>query len=159
MQIIVSTHFWSPLTQNTFCVKIIDGNTKQEYRGFYEAGEWNFRIFKDDELILESRRLPLSGRKIFSGHKNYEILWEAKKLGILKKSYMRKEIIYGEYRLVIPGLFTPEIPELKLRFPLKSLIYRRTVRSICFASNRSEIMLAVAITIFVWFTWNALPAD
>ncbi len=48
---------------------------------------------------------------------------------------------------------------LGLEFPLRSLLYRRTVRSRCSSEVPVERMLAVAITIFVWFTWNALPAD
>ncbi len=159
MEIQVSTTFWGPLTQNKFFVRTIDEKGTKEYECSYEAGEWNFQMYAEGKLVLESQQLKLSGKKTFFGHQSYKILWEGREIGTLNKSYFKKEITFDGKSYPFPKLLKPSIDELNLKFPLRSLIYRRKVKSNCTSTEPTKIMLAIAITIFVWFTWNALPMD
>ncbi len=159
MEIYVTTTFWGPLTQDKFNVRTVDEKKTTEYKGFYEAGEWKFQMYEGNRLVLESRRVKLSGKRTFWGHQRYKILWEGKEIGILKRSFFRKELVFEGKNYPFPTLFRRSIDDLKLTFPLKSLIYRRNVKSICTATEPVKIMMAIAMTIFVWFTWNALPVD
>ncbi len=159
MEIIVFQSFWGPLTQNKFFVKIIDERNTEEYKGSYDAGEWDFQLYKGDRLILESKKTKLLRKKLFLRYREYKIVWEGKEIGILKRSLGKKEIVTKNERYPFPGIFRRNIPQLRLTFPLSSLIYRRNVRAYCFATEPNKIMLAIAMTIYFWFTWNALPAD
>jgi len=159
MEIQVSTSFLGHFTQNKFFVRLIDDRETREYKGKHEAGKWEFELFDEEKLILESREVKLSGKKIFLGHQKYEVFFEGKELAVLNKSYLKKEIIFRDKSYPFPKLLKPSIPELKLEFPLKTWVSRGTVKSNCRAEDAQEIMLAVTITIFIWFTWNALPAD
>jgi hypothetical protein len=159
VEIHVSTTFWEPLTQNKFIVRTIDEKGTKEYKCSYEAGEWNFKMYGEDKLILESQRIKLSGKETFLGRQEYRIIWEGKQIGILKKSFMNKQIIAGNECYPFPRLFRPNISALNLTFPFSALIWRRKVRSYCLETEPSTIMLSIAITIYVWFTWNAIPAD
>jgi len=159
MEIFVSTTFLGQLTQNKFFVRTIDEKGTKEYKCSYEAGEWNFQMYRDDKLILESQRIKLSGKKTFLGHQSYTIRWEGNEIGILNRSYFKKKLIFDGKSHPFPKLFKPSIDDLNLKFPLSIWIYRRNVKSNCTAAEPPKIMLAIATTVFVWFTWNALPAD
>jgi len=159
MEIHISTSFTGPLFQNKFFVGIIDEKGPKEYKGSYEAGEWCFKLYEEDKLILESQRIKLSGKEIFLGRQEYRIIWEGKEIGILKKKYIKKEIIAGTKCYPFPSLFRPKISLLNLAFPFRTWIWRRKVQSYCLATKPNLIMLSIAMTIYVWFTWNALPAD
>lgn len=159
MKIHVSTTFLGPLTQNTFFVKTTDEQETKEYRGVYEAGEWEFQLYAEDKLILESRRIKLSGGKTFLGHRRYKILWEGREIGVVNRSYFRKELIFDGESHPFPRLFNCSVEGLDLKFPLSAWVYRRKVTSECTSAEETRGMLAIATTIFVWFTWNALPAD
>lgn len=159
MEINVSTPFLGPLTQEKFSVKVIDRRDIKEYHGTYDAGEWAFKLFENEKLVLESQRVKLSGKETFFGHQRYKIIWEGIEIAFLNKSYLKKEIIFDEKHYSFPKLFKPSIYDLKLEFPLRTWIWRRKVKSYCTTTEPHKIMLAIAITILVWFTWNALPAD
>lgn len=159
MEIHVSTTFWEPLAQDNFSVRTIDGNETNEYKCSYVAGEWQFQMYAGDKLILESKRIRLSGKKTFLGHQSYKILWDGNEIGILNRSYFKKELIFDGKRHPFPKLFKPSIDDLNLKFPLRTWISRRNVKSKCTSAEPRKIMLAIAVTIFVWLTWNALPAD
>jgi hypothetical protein len=159
MEIHISTSFWDPLKQGNFSVKVIDQLKTVEYQGTYNEGEWAFKMFGKEKLFLESQRIKLSGKETFLGHQRYKILWEGNEIGILNKSYRKKEIIFDGKSHSFPKLFKPSINDLNLKFPLSTWIYRRNVKSYCTAVETRKIMLAIAMTIFIWFTWNALPAD
>ena len=159
MEIQVSTSFFGPLTQNKFFVRLVDDRETREFKGKYDAGEWKFELFDEKKLILESRKVKLSKKETFLGHQKYEVFFEGKELAVLNKSYLKKEIIFRRKSYSFPKIFRPSIEELKLKFPLRTWISRSTVKSSTWASDIQEIMLAIAITIFIWFTWNAVPAD
>ena len=159
MEIIVFTSFLGPLKQEKFTVKVIDGLNINEHHGIYNAGEWAFKLFKNETLVLESQRVKLPGKETFLGHQRYRIIWERTEIAFLNKSYLKREIIFDENNYSFPRLFKPSIDDLKLEFPLRTWIWRRTVKSYCTTTEQDKMMLAIAITIFVWFTWNALPAD
>jgi len=159
MEIQVTTTFLGPLTQNKFFVRLIDDRETREYKGKYEAGKWEFELFYEEKLILESREVKLPGKETFLGHQKYEVFFEGEELAVLNKSYLEKEIIFRDKSYSFPKLMKPSIPDLKLKFPLRTWVSRGTVKSNCRATRAHEIMLAIAITIFIWFTWNAIPAD
>jgi len=159
MEINVSTSFPGPLTQERFSVKIIDGRDVKKYKGTYDAGESAFKLFENEKIVLENQRVKLSGKKTFLGHQRYKISWEGKEIAFPNKSYLNRKIIFNEKHYSFPRLFKPSIYDLKLEFPLRTRIWRRKVKSFCTTTEPHKIMLAIAITIFVWFTWNALPAD
>jgi len=159
MEIHVYQTFLGPLTQNKFFVRTVAEKRTKEYKCSYRAGEWNFQMYSKDKLILESQQIKLSGKKTFMGHQSYRILWERKEIGILNKSYFKKELIFDGKSHPFPKLFKPSIDDLNLKFPLSTWIYRRKVKSNCTSTEPRKIMQAIAITVFVWFTWNALPAD
>lgn len=159
MDIHVFTTFLGPLTQDTFSVRTIDEHGTMEYTCSYEAGEWDFKMYGKDKLILESQRINLPGKDTFLGRREYRIIWEEKEIGVFKKSYMKKVIVAANTCYPFPGIFRPNIPELNLTFPFSALIWRRKVRSHCLAKESEKAMLSIALTIYVWFTWNALPAD
>lgn len=159
MEIHVTTTFWGPLTQDKFLVRTIGEKGTKEYKCFYKAGEWGFQMFDEHKLILESRRVKLSRKKTFLGYQRYKILWQGNEIAILNKSYFKKELSFDGKSYPFPTLFKPYIDVLNLKFPLKVWIYRRNVKSICTSTEPLKIMLAIATTIFVWFTWNAVPAD
>jgi hypothetical protein len=159
MEIHVSTTFLGTLTQNKFFVRTIDEKGTNEYECSYEAGEWNFQMSMDGKLILESQRIKLSGKKTFLGHQSYKLLWEGNEIGMFNRSYLKKEITFDGRSYSFPKLFKLSIADLGLKFPLRTWIYRRNVKSNCTSTEPTKIMLAIAMTIFVWFTWNALPAD
>lgn len=159
MEIHVSTTFLGPLTQNKFFVRTIDENGTKEYECSYESGEWKFQMYEEDKLILESQRIKLSAKKTFLGRQNYKILWERNEIGIVKRSYFKKEITFDGKNYLFPRLLKPSMDELNLKFPLRTWIYRRNVKSNCTSTETTKIMLAIAMTIFIWLTWNALPAD
>ena len=159
MKIHISTSFWGPLKEENFFVKVIDQQQTVEYQGTYNAGEWAFKVFEKEKLFLESQRVKLSGKETFLGHQRYKILWDGNEIGICNKSYRKKEIVFDGKSHSFPKLFKPSIEELNLKFPLATWIYRRNVKSYCMAVETRKIMLAITITIFMWFTWNAVPAD
>lgn len=159
MEIHVSTTFLGPLSQDEFFVRTIDGKDLKEYKGTFEAGEWNFKLYVEDKLILESQRIKLTGKETFLEREEYRIIWQGKEIGLLKKSYMKKDIIAGNKCYPFPILFRPKISSLNLTFPFSTWIWRRKIRSYCLATEPKLIMLSIAVTIYVWFTWNALPAD
>lgn len=159
MEIHISTSFLGSFTQNKFVVKVTDHQNTKEYKGTYSAGEWAFKLYDDEKLIIESQREKLSGKHTFLGRQRYRIFWEGDEIGVLNKSYLGKTIIADDEQYSLPRLFRPYISALKLKFPLSVWIGRRKVKSYCDATESGKIMLAIAITIFVWFTWNAIPAD
>ena len=159
MEIIVFTSFLGKLTQEKFTVKVIDDPNIREFQGTYNAGEWAFKLFKNETLILESQRVKLPGKETFLGHQRYRIIWEGKEIAFLNKSYLKREVVFDEKNCPFPRLFKPSIDDLKLEFPLRTWIWRKTVKSYCTTTEQDKMMLAIAITIFMWFTWNALPAD
>lgn len=93
------------------------------------------------------------------GHKKYRIFSGEEELCCVNKSLFKKEISVDEQGYSFPGVLRRSISELELSFPLWSLLWRRRVKSYCVSNNQRKLMLAVAITILVWLTWNALPAD
>ena len=159
MEIIVFQTFWGPLTQDKFFVKTIDSKDSREYKGFYQAGEWNFQIYDGENLILESRIQKTLRQNYLFRYREYKIIWEGTEIGILKRSFRKKEIVTESESYPFPGLFRRKISHLNLIFPFSSWIYRRKVRAYCLATERNKVMLSIAMTVYFWFTWNALPAD
>lgn len=159
MDIKVSTTFWGPLYQNRFSLITRDEKSETTYTGFFEAGDWNFELVAEDEVFLESRRKDLPGRQAFLGRREYEIFRQGRKIGELKRSYLKKELWSDGFRCSFPGIFNPRLSHLGLNFPFRTWVSRREVQSRCQAEEPKLVMLSIAMTIYVWFTWNALPAD
>lgn len=157
MRIRISTTFWFPLVQDTFFVALDE--RKKAYIGRFRSGEWSFELYEGKTLVLASRRIKLPRKETFLGHQRYSIVWQDQEIARLHKSWFRKELFVGQACYRLPGLFHRDLPALCLTFPWWSLLWRRTVTSYCTASEPVTQMLAIAVTIFVWFTWNAVPAD
>lgn len=160
MKIIVSTSFLGIITQNKLSVKTVDEFRSIEYSGTYHAGEWEFKLFNNEnKIVLESKREKLPKKQTFLGRQQYTLLWEGREMASVKKSYFKREVVHNEKHLPFPGLFKRSIPEIGLKFPISALLYRRKVKSYCSSKEIEDIMLSIAMTIFTWFTWNAIPAD
>lgn len=157
MRIRITTTFWFPLVQDTFFVALDE--RKKAYTGHYTSGEWSFELYENGILVLASRRIKLSRKETLLGHQRYRIIWQDQEIALLHKSWFRKELIVGQRRYLLPGLLHRDVPGLALTFPLKSLLWRWSVTSYCQATEPETLMLAIAATIFVWFTWGAVPAD
>ena len=159
MEIQVLATFWAPITQERFLVRLHERGVVEEYEGTYEPGRWDFKLHKNDAIVLESQRVKLSSRDTFFGRQQYKICFEGREIGVLKRSYFRKEVMCGERYYPFPTLFRRNIPGLQLKFPLGTWLWRRKVKSYCMADGTEKMMLSIAITIYIWFTWNAIPAD
>lgn len=159
MEIQVSTSFLGSITQDKFSVKTIDHQNTKEYEGTYNAGEWAFKLFEEERIVLESQRVKLPGKETFLGHEQYNIFYNGEQIAVLKKSYLKRHVIFNEKQYDLPKLFKPSISELRLTFPTSTWIGRRKVKSYCTAVESDKIMLGIAITIFMWLTRNAISAD
>lgn len=133
MEINVWTTFRGHLAQNRFSVSCSHGEDRRTYPCTYEAGQWSFSMYDQDRLVLESRPKPFV-KKGFWNHQEYDLLWEGQAIGLMKKSFCGKVLVADRKALSFPGLFRPEVPELGLRFPLRSLLWRVRVRSFCQAA-------------------------
>ncbi|WP_457571419.1 hypothetical protein [Desulfovulcanus sp.] len=158
MEIQVHTNFLGPLTQKFF-VKAIDDKKSKEYKCAKETDDWDFKMYEENKVILESKRIKLSKKETFWGHQEYEIIYKEKAIGIFKKKYFYKEIVVGEKRFPFPTLLRRNISGLNLQFPFTIWIWRRKVKSYCQTSEENILMLSVAMTIYIWFTWNRIGAD
>lgn len=159
MKICVFSTFWNPLKQDTFTAQIKHEQQVIEYRGEYEAGSWSFKLFDESGLILESRQKTLPKRETFLGHQDYQILLKGSELADLNRRYTGKRIIFMEREYPFPKFFERTIPDLNLTFPMTAWVHRRKVRSTCTSPDETKQFLSIAMTIFIWFTWNAIPAD
>jgi len=95
-----------------------------------------------------------SQKESITGLQEYDIIYNKKVIGTFKKRFLKKEIIADEKKFPFPRLFNRNISGLNLEFPFSCWIWRREVKSYCYATDPNIIMLSIAMTIYVWLTWN-----
>jgi hypothetical protein len=160
MKIVVTSTLRGHITQDRFSVRLFrNANAEREYRGEFEAGSWEFKLYHGDNIILQCQRISLPTKESFLGLKTYSILYESEELCKVKKVLFKKTVIWNGHEYAFPTLLRPRIPDMNLRFPRTSLLWRFAVRSYSDTTDPEKIMLAIVLTILVWLTWNALPAD
>ena len=159
MKIQIFSTFWNPLNQDSFTARLNEGHQVVDYKGEYEAGAWAFKLFDEKQLVLESQRVTLSKKDTFLGHQAYRIYLRGKELAELSRLYARKRLAYNGREYAFPKLLQPTISGLNLRFSLATWIHRRKVKSYCTALDEERRFLSIAVSIFTWLTWNAIPAD
>ena len=158
MEIRVYTSFFGPITRRFF-VKLSAPAGKRVFDCSKETDGWDFMMLDGSDVVLESRRKKLTMKETFLGHEEYDIIYRGSIIGVFKKSLFHKEIVSGENRFMFPRLFNRAVPGLKLEFPLSVWLWRRTVAGYCRAVEEKTVMLAIAMTIYIWFTWNRVGAD